>query len=174
MLKYLFGAMLLLVSTTSYAQMVKTEETAANGVEVSVNSDDFAGRFEYTAPSIKFDEGFALVAVIKEGGKIDGPYIMGTIMYRDRTWRRYDKAILRGGEEVEAIFGDRDVVSCRGSRYSGCTYSEGFQLTLNSDQRKRLSEAKSIDIQLKGVPGSELILTVPASYFVAVEEVSAG
>jgi hypothetical protein len=172
MRRVLCALLAITAATAVHAQMVKSDRVASNGLVVSVNRDDFAERYEYTAPTIRFKDGFALVAAIKKNGRARGPYIMGSLMYSDRSWRNYDQAILRGGEKVEAVFGDRDVVSCRGSRYSGCTYSEGFQLTLNLDRRKRLAEAGSIDVQLKGIPGSEVILTVPASYFLAVEEVS--
>lgn len=172
MRNFLYGLLAIVMATASHAQMAKSEKAASNGVEISVNSDDFAGRYEYTAPTIRFKDGFALIAIIKEGEEVRGPYIMGNMMYSDQSWRRYDQAILRGGEKVDAVFADRDVISCRGSRYSGCTYSEGFQITLSADQLRRLSEVGTLDIQLKGVPGSEVILTVPASYFAAVKEVA--
>ena len=159
-------------ASLAHAQMVKSQRGASNGIIVSVSSDDFAGRYEYSAPAIRFKDGFALVAIIKESGKARGPYLMGSMVYTDRAWRRYEQAILRGGEKVEAIFGDRNVVSCSGSRYVGCTYSEGFQISLSTEQKARMFEAGSIEIQLKGVPGSEVVLTVPASYFSAVEEIS--
>lgn len=171
-----FLGLALFLATPALAQMVKSSVTAANGVEVSVHSDDFAGRYEYTAPTIKFGggDGFAIIAAIRQNGTVKGPFISGSIMYTDREWRRYSQAILRGGEAVDATFGDRDVVSCRGSRYSGCTYREGFQIELGEAQRQRLASEGSLQIQLKGSPGSELILDVPASYFSAIEETSKG
>ena len=66
-------AVSLALATPAFAQMVKSEITVSNGTVVSVNSDDFAGRYEYTAPTIRFDNrnGFALVAAIKEGGEVE-------------------------------------------------------------------------------------------------------
>lgn len=163
----------LLMAIPASAQMVKSEQIAPNGLTVSVNSDDFSGRSEYTAPEIIFGDGsFALVASIHENGETRGPFITGSVYYRASSWYRYDQAILRGGEQVNAIFGDRDVVSCRGSRYSGCSYREGFQITLNPDQRQRLRDNGSLAIQLKGAPGSEVVLTVTNAHFEAVEAVA--
>lgn len=174
MKKTIIALFALFVSSPLAAQMIESRVTASNGVTVTLNSDEFAGRFEYTAPSIKFGNGqaFALVASIKEKGQAREPFITGSIMYSDRTWRMYNQAILRGGETVDAVFADRDVVSCRGSRYSGCSYSEGFQLKPTAAQISKYAVDGFLAIQLKGSPGSELILEVPVEYLSAVKEVS--
>lgn len=169
----IFTLSALTMTIPANAQMIKSEQTAPNGMVVSVDSDDFSGRSEYTAPTIRFGDGsFAFVASIHENGETRGPFIVGTVYYKARSWYRYNQAILKGGEKVNATFGDRDVVSCRGSRYSGCSYREGFQITLNPDQRKRLQENGSLVIQLKGAPGSEVILTVTNAHFEALEAIA--
>lgn len=163
--------LLLFSASPVAAQMVESTYVASNGVKVSVNSDDFAQRAEYTAPSIDFPSlsGFALVALVKKNGKLSGPMVVGSIMYRGE-WRRYNQAILRGGEAVDATFGDRDVVSCSGSRYGGCSLREGFEVRPTKEQIIKYAEGGTLKIQMRPQSGDAVLMEIPISYFDAINE----
>ena len=171
MLRTLSATLLLLATTGAAAQMVESVYVASNSVKVSVNKDDFAQRAEYTAPTIKFPDlgGFALVAMIKVRGQTKGPIIVGSISYNGE-WRRYNQAILRGGETVEATFADREVISCRGSRYSGCSLREGFEVRPTKDQIAKYAEAGVLKIQMRAQAGQPVLMDIPVTYFDAVSE----
>jgi hypothetical protein len=162
-------------SAPADAQSVKSTIQAANGVEVTVHSDEFAARYEYTAPTIDFPNlgGFALVARTVRGKETTPIQVVGSIMYNG-DWRRYHSAILKGGEEVQATFNDRDVVSCRGSRYSGCSLREGFRLAPTDQQIKKYAEDGQLQIQLRAAAGEAMLVTIPVTYFEAVKEVARG
>lgn len=156
------------------AEPVKSEYTASNGVVVTVYTDDFAGRAEYTAPSVDLPNigGFALVAKVKTSGKSDPTYITGTVSYRG-DWRFYNAAIARGGEQLKATFNDRDVASCSGSRYgAGCSLSEGFRVYPTADQLSKYTNNGLFEFQLRSARGEDTIFAIPVSYFAAVEEVA--
>lgn len=162
-----------MVSAAAQAQQTKTNVLAKNGVQVEVLADDFAGRAEYTAPTIRLPEdgGFVIVAALKQQGKATSVMAVGSIYY-EGDWRRYDRAIFRGGEKVDATFDDRDVVTCSGSRYRGCTLREGFQLAPTPAQIQRHTEDGRILIQLSAGGISPVMLSIPVSYFEAVGAVS--
>ncbi|MEE2795623.1 MAG: hypothetical protein VX512_12395 [Pseudomonadota bacterium] len=152
------------------AQSVKTETEASNGVQLTIHRDDFAGRSEITAPSLSAGPlGFAFVATITQNGKPGPLMIVGSVSYSGE-WRYYNSAILRGGEAVEGIFNDRDVVSCRGSRYSGCSLREGFQLLPSAEQIEKYALNGMLSIQLRARSGAPVVLEIPVSHIEAVIE----
>jgi hypothetical protein len=168
----LLGAMVALASPAQ-AEGVKSTLSASNGVEVSLFADEFAGRYEYTAPTINFPNlsGFALVASVVQNGVAKPPEIVGSVMYNGE-WRRYYSAILRGGESVDSTFNDRDVVSCRGSRYSGCSLREGFALRPTKAQIAKYAVDGKLQIQLRAQAGDAVLVDIPVSYIDAISEVA--
>jgi len=160
------------------AEAAERQVSASNGVVIDINGDEFDGRLEYTAPMVKFDNesSFFLVAAIKANGQQAGPMlVVGNVYYRGE-WRQYAAAHLRGGEAVKSTFGDRNVVSCSGSRYSsGCSLREGFQLTLTDAQIAKYAADGYVDMKLKAsASNEEPVIRVPLSYIHAVREVSRG
>lgn len=161
------------LASSAEAQSVKSIVIASNGTQLTLYSDDFAQRYEYTAPSIDFEGmgGFALVAKVVKA-KVTLPLeIVGSIMYRGE-WRRYSAAILKGGESVDASFNDKDVVSCSGSRYGGCSLREGFSLKPTQAQIIKYSEGGVLQIQLRAAAGEAVLVSVPVAYIDAVNEVA--
>lgn len=173
---FIAGAAFALAVVTSPAsgQAVKSTVVAPNGLEVTVYSDDFAERYEYTAPIIDIDKfSYALVAKIVENGKSRPVSIVGSISYQG-DWRYYEKAIFRGGVEASTVFGDRNVVTCSGSRYGGgCTLREGFQITPTPEQWQSFAASGVVQIQLRAKDASTTLISVPVSYREAVEAVAA-
>jgi hypothetical protein len=154
------------------AQSVKSEVTASNGVIVTVYADDFANRYEYTAPVINFPDGFGLVARIVRPGTVPKTNIQGSFSYRGE-WRRYSTALFRGGAEASYNAGSRDVVSCSGSRYGGgCNLRESFSIDLSPAQIRDHAQDGVIDIQVRAQDTSTALLKIPASYIEAVNEVA--
>lgn len=163
------SASLLLIS--SAPALASEEVTASNGVIIKVNSDTFSDRYEYTAPVSRIEGGgFYIVASIKKGGVAGNVFITGSIFY-DGDWRYYDKAVYRGGEVAPALFSGRKVVSCAGSRYGGCTLSEGFQIEPTDAQIKENAENGFIPIQISASGIYPIILNIPLNYIEAVKEV---
>lgn len=145
-----------------------------NGVVVTAYVDDLADKKQYTAPIINFPNlgGFALVAQVVRAGTVGPLEIVGSVMYRG-DWRFYSSAILRGGAPVEAIFNDRKVVSCSGSRYSrGCSMREGFSIRPSAAQIAEFAQNGELQIQLRASQGEAVIVTIPTSYFEAVNQVA--
>ncbi|MBB4797984.1 hypothetical protein HNP32_001708 [Brevundimonas bullata] len=154
------------------AQSVKSEVTATNGVVVTVYSDDFANRYEYSAPVINFPDGYALVARIVRPGITPKTNIQGSLSYRGE-WRRYSTALFRGGAEASYNAGSREVVSCSGSRYGGgCNLREGFSIDLAPAQIRDHTQDGVIDIQVRAQDTSTALIKIPASYIEAVNEVA--
>lgn len=164
----------LAVSVPSWAEQVKS--TASNGVVIDVNGDDFAGRYEYTAPVIKLPDnsGFFLVAAIKKQGDAGRPFVTGSVYYTG-DWRFYDQAVFRGGDRSEAIFTERKVLSCSGSRYGGsCSHSESFQITPTAAQVAKYAVGGYLDVQISAKGQGAIRISVPTDYLAAVAEVSGG
>lgn len=168
-----FLAATLLFSWPAVAQSEKSTRVASNGTEVTIYSDSFADRYEYSAPAIDLPDlgGYALVAKIVKGG-VAGPLeIVGSIMYRG-DWRYYSSAILRGGESVVATFDNRKVVSCSGSRYGGCSLREGFRVLPTAAQIAKFGQNGAFDIQIRAQAGPAVIISVPLTYIAAVNEIA--
>ncbi|WP_126173458.1 hypothetical protein [Altericroceibacterium xinjiangense] len=175
-MKYLFRLLIAVAAVATNgaaAQESAVNVLASNGVQVDIEADDFSGRAEYTAPKIELDNDFGtlFVAAIKDAGGLSPVIVMGRLYY-EGDWRRYDQAVLRGGEEVKAIFGDRGVVNCSASRYRKCTLGEGFQLTPTEDQLSRYVEDGRVQVQLRAHGLYPVMLSIPVSHFEAVAEVS--
>jgi len=130
MRKFAIGALALSFSGVAQADMTKTQFTAPNGVVVDVNTDEFAGRREYSAPAVKFTpdnggSGGALVGEVFNDGKLLGITIQGFIVYSG-DWRFYKTAIFKGGASAQFHSTGHDVGSCS----YGCTLSEDFMIDI--------------------------------------------
>jgi hypothetical protein len=166
--------MLACTVSSAFAESVKTTEMSTNGVSVTVYSDAFAGRAEYSAPSIEFQVGdsysksFALVAYTKRAAT-NGPLVLvGSIYYRG-DWHYYNSAIFKGGDSAEFTNTSRDVISCR----RGCSYSEGFRIVLTPEVVAKYMENGVLPIQIQAQRSSDdPIIEIPKSYIDAVIEVS--
>jgi hypothetical protein len=165
----------ILIPIGAQAQSVESHLTASNGVEVTLHSDDFADRYEYTGPTIFFmAEGtglrsFALVARIREGGVLSPLQIIGSIYY-EGDWRRYSRAIFRGGDPADFSEAGREVVTCRG----GCSYREGFQITLFAEDVTAHSENGYVLIQVRAAASPDTaLIQIPISQIDAVNEIAA-
>ena len=163
-----------LFSFAAIAQSVKSIVAASNGVEITVYSDEFANRFEYSAPSIKLNDGFALVATVKKAGVVPPAHITGAMVYSGE-WRHYNSAIFRGGDAAEFTVTDRKVGRCSSYRYSGpsCTLSEGFRIELAPSDIQKHAQNGILAIQIRAQDTSTAIIEVPVSYIDAVNEVAA-
>ena len=155
------------------AQSVKSTVTASNGVQVTVYSDEFANRYEYSAPSVDLTDGFVLVASIKKGGVATPVYLTGTLIYSGE-WRRYNSALFRGGDPAKFIEAGREVGRCQASRYSraSCTLSEGFKIQITPAEISKYAQNGVLAIQIRAQDTSTVMLQIPVSYFDAVAEVS--
>ncbi|WP_140419448.1 hypothetical protein [Sphingobium sp. Z007] len=145
--------------------------SASNGVEVSVNSDEFAGRHEYTAPLIKLPDGFVLVAGVKKAGISGAAFLTGYLAYIGE-WRRYSSALYRGGNPAKFTNTSREVGRCHSSRYSRptCTLSEGFKIEVSAEDIRQHAQNGTLSIQVRADDTSTVMLEVPVSYFDAVNE----
>lgn len=160
-------------SAPAIAQGVASTSVASNGVQVDVYSDDFANRYEYSAPVVKIEDGFLLVATVKKGGVAPDPHITGTMMYSG-DWRRYETALFRGGEVAKFTSTGRNVGRCSSSRYSrpSCSLNEGFRVDISAEDIKKHAQNGILAIQLRAQDTSTAIFEIPVSYFEAVKEVS--
>lgn len=171
-MKMLLGLALAATAAVAVAA-TKSEVTASNGVAVTVYSDEFANRYEYSAPSIEFKEdgessgSFALVAKISKGGAIGDAYVTGAVYYSG-DWHRYASAVFRGGDTVKFTSTSRDVLSCR----YGCSYSEGFRLDISKDEIAKHASDGVLAVQLRAQSSDTAIIQIPVSYFDAVNEVA--
>jgi hypothetical protein len=171
-LRVLLGASLLAAAPASAGE--KSQVRASNGVIVDVNSDAFANRYEYTAPTIKFSEdgasdgmSFALVAAVKKASAPTKRFVTGAIYYRG-DWHRYTSALFRGGDAAPFVSMSRDVLSCR----YGCSFSEGFMLEITPEQIIKYSQNGVLQVQLRASSSNTAIVSIPVSYFEAVAEAS--
>lgn len=159
--------------TPATAQAVRSQVHASNGILVDVYADEFAGRYEYSAPTIDFADGFALVAAVVRPGKDGEVGLQGSFSYRG-DWRYYSSALFRGGDPVTYIEGSRDVGSCSGSRYGGgCRLSEGFFIEFTPEEVEKHAQNGTLDIQVRAQrAGATAMISVPVTYIEAVREVS--
>lgn len=153
---------------------VRSVTTASNGVQVTVYSDEFAGRYEYTSPSVDIPDGFLLIARVKTGDRAGPADLRGSIVYSDDSWRFYDNAIFRGGARAEFVSNGRDVISCRGSRSSrGCSYSESFIINITPDELRQHAQNGILALQLRSNRSTNTVMVeIPTTYFDAVNEVA--
>lgn len=174
-MKFLFVVVAAVVALAApvQAQSVKSEVTASNGVVVTVYADEFAGRYEYTAPAITIDSGFALVARVVRGDTVPPISVQGSFNYSGE-WRYYTSAVFRGGDPVDYKEGSRDVGRCRASRYSSsCSLSEEFHINLSEDDIAGHAENGVLAMQVRASRSSDVaLISVPLTYFDAVKEVS--
>ncbi len=167
----LFGA--LVTPGVSAAQSVKSSVVATNGVEVTVYSDEFAQRYEYTAPIIEFTDGYVLVAWVRTADSPGSVKLVGTFNYSG-DWRFYNSAIFRGGASATFAEAGREVVSCRGSRYgSGCSLSEGFRIAITAAEVAQHMVDGKLAIQVRASKtANTAMFEIPQSYIEAVTEVA--
>lgn len=160
-------------SSAAEAQSVKSTVTASNGVAVTVYADEFANRYEYTAPSITAGDGFVLVATVKKAGVAPPPHLTGAFIYSGE-WRRYNSAIFRGGSPAKFIEESRNVGRCSSSRYSrpSCTLTESFKIELTPTDIAKHAENGKVAIQVRAQDTSTTIIEVPVAYIDAVNEVA--
>jgi hypothetical protein len=153
------------------AQMVKSQITASNGIRVDLNSDDFANRYEYSAPVIDVSgspSGFVLVGKVKNKGILGGMTLQGAIMYGG-DWHYYSSAVYRGGDPVDYKTTSRKVMSCR---YS-CTFMEGFMIDLTPKDVISHAENGMLAIQIRAQASADVfMLQIPTTYIDAVNEVA--
>lgn len=163
----------LAAASSAYAQAVKSIVTASNGVEITVYSDEFANRYEYSSPLIRAADGFVMVATVKKGGVAPPPHLSGFFVYSGE-WRRYNAAIFKGGDTVNFIETGRDVGRCSSSRYSrpSCTLTENFKIELTPQDVKNHGHDGTLAIQVRAQDTSTTIFEVPVAYINAVNEVA--
>jgi len=167
-------AMVWLVASHTNAQSVRSEVIASNGVTVTVHTDEFAGRYEYTSPEIEVADGYAFVARIEQGGAAGDVQILGGFVYSGE-WRYYQSAVFRGGDPADFTARDRDVGRCSSSRYSrpSCTLTETWGIKLTAEQIQQHAVDGLIPIQLRAVDSSaNVIIQVPVASLEAIREVS--
>jgi len=166
-------AAVLMMAQPADAQAVRSEVTAPNGVKVTVYTDEFAERYEYTAPMVQVGDGFVLVGRTDRGGTDGNVRLIGSFVYSG-DWRFYDGALFRGGAQAEFVSQGRDVGRCSGSRYSrGCTLTESFAILINSEQLSQHARNGTLDVQVRsGRTGESVVFSVPVSYFEAVQQVA--
>lgn len=176
-MKALMTAFLSVLYCVSLLQVYAAEsvQTANNGVDISVNSDEFADRYEYSAPTIRFgslneDNGAVIIGRGKSSGNWTPVMIQGYIIYKG-DWRRYSSAIFRGGEQANFKNIDREVVSCRSKP---CTMSEGFVIHLTMEQIERHAAEGKLQIQLRSTNAQKFMIEVPENYLQALLEVTNG
>lgn len=172
-LKPWIAAVTVLCAGHANAQAVKSTVTASNGVEVTVYSDDFANRYEYSAPSIDLPDGFVLVAAIKKAGVVSGPELTGSFIYSGE-WRRYNSALYKGGDQAAFVEAGRDVGRCTSSRYSrpSCTLRESFKIGLTAEDIKKHAQDGILAIQVRAQDTTTALMSVPVSYISAINEVA--
>lgn len=164
---------LVAAASPAAAQAVKSVVTASNGVPVTVYSDEFANRYEYTAPSVQADEAFVLVATVKKGGVAPPAELSGAIIYSGE-WRRYTSALFKGGDPAKFVEEGRDVGRCSSSRYTraSCTLTESFKIELTPAEVQKHAQDGKLAIQIRAQDTSATILEIPTAYIDAVNEVA--
>jgi len=154
------------------AQSLRSEVTTSNGVVVTVHSDEFANRYEYSAPQVRIDDGLVLVGRLIRADTIEPVHIEGAFIYYSAgDWRYYDSALFRGGDPAEFISAGRDVGGCIPSL---CIYTERFRINLTPEDVATRGVDGKVAIQIRSGPTmATVLLEVPTSHFDAVMEVSA-
>jgi hypothetical protein len=169
---FLLALVALVTAQPAQAEMTKSQFTAPNGVIVTVNTDDFAGRREFSSPFIEFKPdgggiGAAMVGRVFNAGKLLDLNVQGFVSYSG-DWRFYNSAIFKGGEPAKFHRTGSDVGSCR----YGCTLSESFMIDITPEEAKAHSENGIVAIQIRGGPGATGIIQIPLTYFEAVNAVA--
>lgn len=155
------------------AQAVKSIVTASNGIEVTVYSDDFANRKEFTAPYIKVPDGQITVATTNKGDAKGVIGLTGFFVYSGE-WRRYSNALFKGGDVAKFTSTGRNVGRCSSSRYSrpSCTLSESFVIDLTPAEIRAHDAGGMIAVQVRADDTSTAVFEVPMAYFKAIAEVA--
>jgi hypothetical protein len=172
----LIAASALALTAPATAESVKGKQLAANGVELETYIDDFAGKAEYDGPTIKFKlpeqylDSIAFVSRTKKGGTW-GPTQLVVMMYYRGDWRFYNSAVFKGGEQAQVIEAGRDVLSCSGSRYGGCSHSEALYVTVTPEQLAKYAENGQLQVQVGGKAASGTVVTVPVAHFEALNAI---
>ena len=172
MRKKLIVLFLSVMATTAHAQMIETEITASNGIQITQSKDEFAGRTEYGSPIVRFKsteiEGFFLVGRVVSQNKVSPTTIQGAVVYSGE-WHRYIGAIFKGGESADFSTLEQKVLSCR----RGCSYSESFIIEPTKEQINKYTENGILPIQVRSASsGKTFIINIPTSHIDAINEVS--
>lgn len=174
MIKLIVGVMILGgTSGLAQAQAVKSTVVASNGVEVTVYSDDFANRKEFTAPSVKVPDGTILVAALNRNGTKGVVGLTGYFVYSG-DWRRYNSALFKGGDVATFRSTGRNVGRCSSSRYSrpSCILTESFGIDLTPAEIKAHEAAGILAVQVRAEDTSTAVFEIPLAYIKAVAEVA--
>lgn len=160
------------LSQPALADMIATKIKASNGVEIDLNSDEFAERYEYSAPVINLTsndgvDGYLLIFKVRRAGTLGGVKMQGSIMYRGE-WRWYETAVFKGGDAVDFKRTDSEVGSCR----YGCSLTEDYSITLTPEQIAKHAENGNIPIQIRARSTQTLMVTIPVAYINALNEVA--
>lgn len=173
MLKGLIFALLALAPAGAYAQSVKSEVTASNGVQVTVYSDDFADRKEFSSPWIDSGDGKLMVATVRKAGTSQPIVLSGFFVYSGE-WRRYSSALFKGGDPAKFTSEGRNVGRCSSSRYSrpSCTLNESFSIALTAADIKKHGATGTIAVQVRADDTSTAVFEIPVAYIKAVAELA--
>lgn len=174
MIRWLIASLVLLTSSVASAQSVRSEVTASNGVVVTLYSDEFANRYEYSAPVVNFPDagGFFIVSRMKRAGTATPIQVVGAISYRG-DWRYYQSALYRGGAPADYTRVEGRVSSCSGSRYGGgCYLMERFSIDVTPADVSSHAENGVLQIQIRpNAGGDPVMLNIPVASIDAVNEV---
>lgn len=168
------AAAAVMIVSPACAQAVRSEVVASNGVTVTVYADEFANRYEYSAPSIDVQDGFALVSKVDRGDTKGPIYLGGSFLYSGE-WRYYDSALFRGGDAAEFTSTGREVGRCSSSRYSrpSCSLREGFRIDFTAEDVANRAQDGQLGVQIRaGRSAQAVLVSIPVSYIEAVREVS--
>ena len=171
----LITTLVAILPQVAFAQFAegKSAVKASNGVTVSVSADTFANRHHFSSPkisteSIKKASAGTYVAKSNHGATKGDVFIYGWIVYGSKSWRYYKSALLRGGESVDYTRTGGEVSSCP----SLCVFSEDFVIDITSEQREKYTINGNLEFQIRSEnEGDKIIVSVPAEYFDAVNEV---
>ena len=165
-----YGLLSLVMFVAIPAHAAETKVTAANAVEVTINSDDFSERYEYVAPDIPIKEGGVsgsfFVAAVKKGKTPAIDAYQGFVIYSG-DWRFYNSAVFRGGDVAKYTRTTGEVVSCR----YGCTLSEKFTIDLSPAEIVKYANDGIIQVQVRAQNTQTFMISIPVSYIEAVNEV---
>jgi hypothetical protein len=161
-----------MLTAPANAEPVRSEVLASDTTKVTVYSDEFADRYEYTGPSVAVlardrTEGMVMVARKRAGGVSTPIYVTGFVMY-PRDWRHYSTAVLRGGAALDFEKTGSDVNCYR----SSCTLTESFRFQITPEQIAAHAVDGKISIQVRAQSTDTLMIHIPVNHFTAVEEVS--
>jgi len=169
---FLAVAAIVIATSPVTAQAVKSQITASNGVIVDLNADDFANRYEYSAPSIDFPgspSGFVFVGKVKRAGVLGDLTLQGSIMYGG-DWRYYSTALYKGGDSADYITMKREVIGCH---YGSCSFSESFMINISPKDIAKHAENGVLMIQIRARESPEAVmLQIPTTYIDAVNEIA--